>query len=137
MADPALRAGEPILYDPDCGFCLWTLGVVLRWDRRHRLRPVALGSEEAGRLLADMDPADRMRSAHLVGADGRVYSGGAALEPLARRLPGGGPLARLAAAAPGLMERGYRLVADHRSWWGRVTPARGVARARALIEQRS
>ena len=59
--------GHPILYDPDCGFCRVSLAVVLRWDRHGRLRPVALGSEEAPRrAITGNRPKpmiDRMRGA--------------------------------------------------------------------------
>ena len=43
-----------LLYDRDCGFCRWCLGKVLAWDRRRSIRPVAIQSEEAHRLLAGM-----------------------------------------------------------------------------------
>ena len=114
--------GVPILYDPDCGFCRVLLAVVLRWDRHGRLRPVALGSEEADALLRGMPDDERMASWHLVEA-GSVHSGGSAFAPVLERLPGGRPLARLSARFPGASERAYRLVADHRSRFGRLLPA--------------
>jgi hypothetical protein len=46
--------------------------------------------------------------------DGTVYSAGAAFPPLLRLLPGGRPLAALAAAFPSLTERAYRYVARTR-----------------------
>jgi predicted DCC family thiol-disulfide oxidoreductase YuxK len=61
-----------------------------------------------------MDDERKMASWHLVTKDGRVYSAGAALPPLLRLLPGGRPLAALAAAFPRLTERGYRHVARTR-----------------------
>ena len=106
---------DTILYDRDCGFCRWTLAKLLAWDRRGRLRPVALQDPEAVRLLAGIGDEERMASWHLVEADGTIHSGGAAFAPLLRRLPGGGPLARVAERMPGLMEHGYRFVAGHRS----------------------
>ena len=36
-----------ILFDNDCGFFRWSLSKLLAWDRRGRLRPVALQSEQA------------------------------------------------------------------------------------------
>ena len=36
-----------VLYDADCGFCRWSLGKLLAWDRRRLLRPVALQDPEA------------------------------------------------------------------------------------------
>jgi predicted DCC family thiol-disulfide oxidoreductase YuxK len=112
---------EPVavLYDADCGFCRWSLAKLLAWDRRGRLRPVALQDPEADELLGGMPEEERMASWHLVGADGGVRSAGAAFEPLLRLLPAGTPLAALARRAPGLTERGYRFVADRRGAIGR------------------
>jgi predicted DCC family thiol-disulfide oxidoreductase YuxK len=131
-----------ILYDPDCGFCRVCLAVVLRWDRRERLRPVALGGDEADSLLGAMPEHQRMGSWHLVTPRWQedvaenatncrhlempaasVHSAGAAFPELFRLLPGGRPLARLAARFPRASERGYRWAADHRSLLGRALPA--------------
>ena len=112
----------PILYDPDCGFCRVSLAVLLRWDRHGRLRPVALGSDEADSLLDGMSEEVRMASWHLA-EPGAVHSAGAALAPVFTLLPGARPLARLFARFPRASERGYRWAADHRSLLGRVLPA--------------
>jgi predicted DCC family thiol-disulfide oxidoreductase YuxK len=123
----------PILYDADCGFCRWSLAQVLRLDRQHVLRPLALQDPQAATLLPGMTQEERMASWHLVGEDGRVYSGGAAFAPLLRLVPGGRPLARVAAAFPGLADLAYRAVADRRSLFGRLVPASSAARARERI----
>ena len=109
-----------ILYDAECGFCKWSLDLVLRWDRRGRLRPVALQDAEADRLLGEMDPATKMASWHLVTPDGTVHSAGRAVEPLMRLLPGGRPFAAAARAMPGLTDRGYAFVAAHRTPLGKL-----------------
>jgi predicted DCC family thiol-disulfide oxidoreductase YuxK len=109
---------------------------VLAWDRRRALRPVALQDPEAARLLAGMGEAERMASWHLIGADGRVVSGGAAFVPLGRLLPGGRPLAALAERCPGAAERAYHLVADHRLALGRLVTRGAAMRARRRIEGR-
>jgi predicted DCC family thiol-disulfide oxidoreductase YuxK len=114
-----------ILYDADCGFCRWSLEVILRWDRRGRLRPVALQDAEADRLLEEMDADTRMGSWHLVTPDGAVRSAGRAVEPLMRLLPGGRPLAAAARSMPGLTDRGYEFIARHRTPLGK-----GVRRLR-------
>jgi predicted DCC family thiol-disulfide oxidoreductase YuxK len=103
-----------IVYDRSCGFCRRSVERILRWDRNHRLRPVALQDPEARELLEGMDDEQMMASWHLVTADGRVYSAGAAVPPLLRLLPGGRPLAALAAASPRATERAYRHVARTR-----------------------
>ena len=111
----------PVLYDPDCGFCRVTLALLLRWDTRRTLRPVALGSEEADAFLAHMPEEERMASWHMV--EGRaVHSAGAAFPPVFARLPGGRALARATGRFPGASDRVYRWVADHRSLLGRPIP---------------
>ena len=109
-----------LLYDSDCGFCRWSVDKILSWDRRRRLRALALQDPEADRLLGPMDAEAKMGSWHLVTGDGRVYSGGAAAAPLFRLLPRGRPLAALLAAFPGLTDRSYRLVARNRDRFGRL-----------------
>jgi predicted DCC family thiol-disulfide oxidoreductase YuxK len=113
-----------ILYDADCGFCLWSLHKILAWDRHNRLRPVALQDPEADRLLPGMDTRQKMRSWHLVTPDGTVYSSGAAVPPLMRLLPGGTPVAALASTFPGSTESLYRWVARNRGTIGRVLRSR-------------
>src|SRR5919204_3956635 len=109
-----------ILHDRDCGFCRWALALILRWDRRRALRPVALQEPEAARLLAGMPEEERMASWHLAEPMGEVHSGGPAAGPLFHLLPGGPPLAALVERFPRAAERAYRWVADHRSQFGRL-----------------
>jgi predicted DCC family thiol-disulfide oxidoreductase YuxK len=103
-----------LLFDGECGFCRRSVERILRWDRRGRLRPVALEDPEADELLGGMTEERKLGSWHLVTADGKVYSAGAAFPPLLRLLPGGRPLAAVTAAFPGLTERAYRYVARTR-----------------------
>ena len=109
-----------VLYDAECGFCRRSLSVLLRWDRHGNLRPVALQEPRADELLGDLSRDQRMASWHLVSPDGRRWSGGAAVVPLLRLLPGG----RIPAAGfgrfPRLTDRGYRWIADHRSQLSRL-----------------
>ena len=116
-----------LLYDSDCGFCRWSVDKVLSWDRRQRLRPVPLQDAEADHLLAEMNEDVKMSSWHLVTAEGRVYSGGAAAAPLLRLLPGGRPFAAVLSAFPGVTERTYRLVARNRDRFGRLVGAAACA----------
>ena len=113
---------HPILYDPDCGFCRVCVAVILKWDRHRRLRPV---------------PGEDLDSWRLILPDGTVLSAGAAFAPLFRLLPGGAPFAWLADRFPRPADRGYRWVADHRTWFGKLIP-RGVKRwADRVISERS
>lgn len=125
-----------ILYDSDCGLCRWTLGIVLAWDRRRRLEPVALQGEKAERLLAGMDPDERMASWHLVTADGEVRSAGGAVPDLLDLLPGGHPLAAAFRRFPRATERLYFAVADNRGRLGRLLPRSAVERASERIRDR-
>jgi predicted DCC family thiol-disulfide oxidoreductase YuxK len=124
-----------LYYDHDCGFCRWTLAWVLRWDRRHRLRPVPIESPEGDRELGDLGGA-RPESWHLV-RDGRRWSGGHAFAPLLKELPGGRLLAPVARRLEWLLVPGYRWVADHRSALSRLVPARCGARADAVVVARA
>ena len=109
---------------------------MLRWDRAVRLRPLGIQSEEGDRLLAVLDPAERLASWHLVTAEGCLYSGGAAAVPLLRLLPGGRPGVLLFSLSPALTERAYRWVARHRTGIGRFVPRRSRSRAFLEVERR-
>jgi predicted DCC family thiol-disulfide oxidoreductase YuxK len=126
-----------LIYDRDCGFCRWSLGKVLAWDRRRAVRPVALGTPEADRLLADVPAAARAKSWHLVDEDGTLHSAGAGFEPLFRLLPGGAPFAAVAARFPRATESGYRFVSGNRSIWGKFVTDGAKRRADRRIAGRS
>jgi predicted DCC family thiol-disulfide oxidoreductase YuxK len=126
-----------LVYDGGCRFCRWSLGWVLRWDRRRRLRPLALDTGEANRLLGALDPDLRAASWHLIDPGGRVLSAGAAAPELLRLVPAGGPAAGLLERLPRLTDRAYRWVADHRSALGKPLGDRAVARADSLIASRA
>jgi predicted DCC family thiol-disulfide oxidoreductase YuxK len=125
-----------VLYDRDCGFCRWSIGKLLAWDRDRRLRPVAIQSEEGERLLADLAPDQRLTSAHAIDAAGRRTSGGDALAPVAEVLPGGRPLAALARRAPGLARAGYDAIAGRRPLLGKLVTEAAKARADERLAQR-
>ena len=101
-----------VLYDEDCGICRWSADRLRRWDRRARLAFVPI--QRAGDLLAAVPPDRRLEAMHAVTSDGRVWTGGAALPVIVHTLPGGAPLAAIAAAAPALTERLYRAAANRR-----------------------
>ncbi len=122
--EPHGRTTTAVLYDADCGFCRWSLRKLLAWDRRARLRAVALQSPEADRLLADVPAALRMDSWHLVTPSGDVRSAGRAVAPLLELLPGGRPLGALASVSPPLTDAAYALVARNRSRLGRLVAGR-------------
>ena len=123
-----------VLYDEDCGFCRWTADKLRGLDRRRRLTFVPIQSSRGQALLASLPPEVRLDSAHVVTA-GRVRSGGAAVAPVLRELPGGRPLAAVAEAMPRITDRAYRWTARRRTWLGArlgtaacsVDPSRGGA----------
>jgi predicted DCC family thiol-disulfide oxidoreductase YuxK len=130
-------ARHRLLYDADCGLCRWTLAWVLRWDRRRAIVPVALQDRLAAELLADVAEEKRMASWHLVEPDGEVVSAGAAVAPLLRLLPGGGPLAAPASRFQRAVDLAYDWVAGHRGALGRPLTRGAIARADRVIESRT
>jgi predicted DCC family thiol-disulfide oxidoreductase YuxK len=125
-----------VLYDRDCGFCRWSLAWVLGFDFEKRLRPVALQEREAKALLPKLDPETLFASAHLVLPDGTSYSGGDAVAPVLRLLPGGLPLSIVAGALSPFSRLAYRWIARYRGPLGRALSAGMVARATAQIDAR-
>ncbi|MGZ8667020.1 MAG: DUF2867 domain-containing protein [Solirubrobacterales bacterium] len=125
-----------LLYDADCEFCMWLLASLLRRDRAARLRPVALQRTEASDLLSDLAPAERMASWHLIPPDGGRLSAGAAVAPVLRLLPRCRLPAVVCERFPGLAERGYRWVAEHRAQLSRWVPNDSKQRAIELVRQR-
>jgi predicted DCC family thiol-disulfide oxidoreductase YuxK len=107
------------------------------WDRGGRLRPVPIQGEEGQELLAEVAPAARLDSFHLVAPGRGRVSGGAALPALLRLLPGGGPVAAVLAAAPGTTEKAYGWVARHRVGISRFVPRAVKRRARRRLDERA
>jgi predicted DCC family thiol-disulfide oxidoreductase YuxK len=123
-----------VLYDEDCGFCRWCAERLRDWDRSGSLRFVPLHGNEADTLLSAMPLELQAASWHVVEPDGRVWSAGAAVPRVLRRLPAGSPIAVLAEAMPELTDRAYEAVARRRGELGRllgrracgVDPSRGA-----------
>lgn len=126
-----------LLYDADCGLCRWSLARVLAWDRRGALRPVAIQSAEGAALLPDLTEPERLASWHLVAHGAPLASAGAAVPPLMRLLPGGAPIAAVAARFPRTVEATYQAVVRNRSTLGRLVTPGAAARARTRIQNRT
>ena len=69
------RRDHALLYDDDCGFCRLAAKAAMRLDDDHRLRPVAIQSEEGQRLLTEIPAELRLDSFHVVTPGGHVLSG--------------------------------------------------------------
>jgi predicted DCC family thiol-disulfide oxidoreductase YuxK len=108
-----------LLYDGDCGFCTWSVARILRWSRG-RLEAAPIQGERAAVALAGMDPAQRMRSWHVVLADGTVHSAAAAVPYLLEVRPGTAFLAPAARFLRWPIEGVYRLVARNRRHLSRM-----------------
>jgi predicted DCC family thiol-disulfide oxidoreductase YuxK len=121
-----------ILYDADCGFCTWCMGKVLAIDRRHALTPHALQAPDTDALLPGMSQEQKMASWHAVDDQGRVTSGGQAAAPLFHALDHHAA-ARAIERNPGLADRGYYAVANHRSALGKLVTRGARRRARERI----
>lgn len=107
-----------VLYDDDCGFCRFSAERLRAWDRRNRLAFATIQGTEGDRWLGDLEPAVRAASWHLVTPDGRVWSAGAAIPELLRRLPAGTSLAVVFGTFPGTTDRLYAWLARHRTRFG-------------------
>jgi predicted DCC family thiol-disulfide oxidoreductase YuxK len=108
-----------LLYDDDCGFCRWSVGRIVRWDRGGVLRVVPIRGSEGERLLADLTEPQRLASWHLVLSNGRRFSAGQVVAPLLRLLPAGRFMAWIPSAFPRFSETVYRSVARNRDRLGR------------------
>lgn len=135
-ASPDDRAVLTVLYDGDCGFCKASMALLLVWDSRHRLYPVAIQSSEGQKLLSPLTDAEKLASAHLVTANGALISGARGAPTLLRQLPGGCWLAGLTAAVMPLVQAAYRVVTRSRSFLGRFVTDGCVARANQRITDR-
>jgi predicted DCC family thiol-disulfide oxidoreductase YuxK len=122
-----IRGETLVLYDEDCGFCRWSADRLRAWDRAGTVSFRSIQAADRAGMLDALDPISRYASWHVVVPDGRIWSGGAAVPALTRRLPGGRPVAALAEAFPGTTERLYRFVARHRDRFGAALGQRACA----------
>jgi len=129
-------AGVTVYYDGDCGFCIWTVALLLRLDRARRMTPAAI-QDRIDTDLAGI-PAERvLTSFHARSAGAPPVSAGAALTLLLSTIGPLRPLGRLSAMAPRFTERAYFWVADRRGQWARLIPERFKRTARAVVAARS
>ena len=106
-----------MLYDADCGICAAAARLV---QRRATISAVAIQSTTGAELLADLDPTARLSAFHVTTSDGKRWTGGDALAPLARELPGGRVVAPLLERFPAGTDKTYALVARNRARLSRL-----------------
>ena len=106
-----------LVYDDDCGFCMYMTRWLLRFGAFDPVAFSELTPDQKARL-----PDDYETCMHLL-TDDAVYSCGHALEQSVSRC---GVVGRSVVRTAGLLpywgsirERGYRFVADRRAIWGR------------------
>jgi predicted DCC family thiol-disulfide oxidoreductase YuxK len=133
---PEDRAEITVLYDEECGFCKACMGLLLVWDRRHRIYAVGIQSSEGQSLLSPLTDAEKLASAHLVTATGELISGARGAPTLLRQLPGARWLARLSEVTMPLVEATYRGVTRTRTFFGRFVSSGCSARADQRISER-
>jgi predicted DCC family thiol-disulfide oxidoreductase YuxK len=126
-----------VLYDADCGFCRWAMAWALRRDRGHRLIAAAIQSPLGVELLGDLTPDRRLATAHAVGPDGRLRSGGDAVAAVLVSLDGTRLLGRLARSVPGITGYLYDAVASRRTAFGHLVGERARRRADRVVERAS
>lgn len=126
-----------LLYDSGCRLCRWSVGWLLRRDPDRSVMPVPIQSARGAELLAELEPAARLRSVHVIDRDGVRHSAGAAVRVLLDQPAGTRRLARLAGLSPAATEFGYRLVSRHRGRIGRLIGQPATRRADELIVARA
>lgn len=109
----------------------------VRHDRRNLLVTVPIQSQLGCELLADVEPGDRLRSAHVVGDDGRRRSAGAAAAEVLGVLSQTQGLARLAHRLPRTTALLYGVVAKRRNGFGRLVGDEARLRADRLLRATS
>lgn len=106
-----------LVYDDDCGFCMYMIHWLLRFGEFEPVGFSELTPDQEARLPDEYDTC-----MHLLTADA-VYSCGKALEQCVGRCGTvGQSIVRMARLFPfwrWIRECGYRFVADRRSVWGR------------------
>ena len=115
----ATGAGDVVIYDGLCSFCLRWVERLRRWDRRGLLEFMPLQAPEA-RDLSGRSTEELVHSMHFVRADGEVFTGAAAVRQALLHTRWR-TLTRTISAVPGLMfvaEWVYVRVAANRSRFG-------------------
>lgn len=109
-----------LVYDGNCRFCVRSADLIASWDRGGAVELVPFQRSGVAERFPWIPAAAYREAIQLVGPRKETWAGAAAVERLARVLPGGRPLGCLFALpfARPLADFGYRLVARNRSRLG-------------------
>lgn len=125
-----------VYYDAGCGFCVWSVALLLRLDRSGRVSPAAI-QDHLDRDLASV-PAERvMESFHARAAGAAPVSAGAALTVVLSTIGLSRPIGLVSATMPGVTDRMYVWVADRRGRWAKLIPESSKQRARGYVTART
>jgi predicted DCC family thiol-disulfide oxidoreductase YuxK len=120
-----------LIYDGDCEICRRSVTALVAWDRDRAFECLPYQDAGVTARFPALDPRALRDAVHLVGADGRVWAGAAAVEQAARLLPRARALAWLFRLpfAGALADRAYRAIARHRHRFGCREHCRAASRA--------
>lgn len=125
-----------VYYDADCGFCIWTIALLLGLDRGRRVTPASIQGAVDGDLAAV--PAERVLTSFHARVDGAPpVSGGAALSVLLSTVGPLRPLGLWSARVPRFTDRAYFAVANRRGRWAKLIPERSKRWARTAVAART
>ncbi|MEF3272873.1 MAG: DUF393 domain-containing protein [Chloroflexus sp.] len=113
-----------MLYDGNCQFCRQQAMLVSKWDEQRQIELLDANSRAARERFPQISHTEAMEQLHVIGPDGTIYRGAAAVRELCLQLPalrGAGELLRL----PGVLALAqplYNLVARNRYLFGGSHP---------------
>ena len=109
-------AGNPVLYDDQCSFCVAQMRILKRLDWFGAIRPLPMSSPFAAELVPHLSREQLLEAIRCVAKDGRVYSGVRCFRYIGMRIPLLVPLA-IILWLPGAIwigDRIYRYIARNR-----------------------
>ena len=116
-----------VLYDSDCGFCMWCVKQLQKLDNDQQLNPVALQTPDVLKRH-NIAFTDAIKSLHVVHPDGRISNAGNAMRDIISTLRWLWPARYLwkLPGFPALMNYGYYLVANNRQQASKLLRIFGV-----------
>jgi len=109
-----------LIFDGACGMCMRWMGRVRSWDTKEVFEYLPLQDPSIPERFPSLTREALEQAMHVVGPDGRVWAGSAAVEKIVDLLPMGRWVSWIFALpfARPIADRVYRWVADNRSRLG-------------------